>query len=129
MKLNHLNLTVSDISGAQTFLETYFGLAAPFGPAQNGPVGPVAILTDDNGLVLSLMNPQNQDDVSYPGLFHIGFTQDSRADVDALYQRLNDAGFKAKPAHVFHGSYTFYVKAPGGFTVEVLSWEGTSFGD
>ena len=129
MKLNHLNLTVSDISGAQTFLETYFSLKAPFGPAQYGPVGPVAILTDDNGLVLSLMNPQNEAEVSYPGMFHIGFTQDSRAEVDAIYQRLSDAGFKANPAHVFHGSYTFYVKAPGGFTVEVLSWEGSSFGN
>ena len=129
MKLNHLNLTVSDISGARTFLETHFGLEAPFGETQDGPVGPVAILTDDNGLVLSLMNPQNQDDVSYPGLFHIGFVQDSRAEVDALYQRLSDAGFKANPAHMFHGSYTFYVKAPGGFTVEVLTWEGSSFGN
>ena len=129
MKLNHLNLTVSDISGAQTFLETYFGLESPFGPAQDGPVGSVAILKDDNGLLLSLMNPQQQGDVSYPGLFHIGFVQDRRADVDALYQRLSEAGFNLKPTHVFHGSYTFYVKAPGGFAVEVLSWEGTAMGD
>ena len=129
MKLNHLNLTVSDIPGAQAFLETHFGLKAPFGGIQNGPVGPVAILTDDNGLLLSLMNPQNQDEVSYPGMFHIGFMQDSRAEVDAVYQRLSDAGFKAKPAHEFHGSYTFYVKAPGGFTVEVLSWAGSPDGN
>lgn len=123
MKLNHLNLTVSDVSGAQAFLEAYFGFEPAFGPTQGNPV---AVLTDGSGLLLSLMNPQDQDDVSYPGLFHIGFMQDSRADVDALYQRLNDAGFKIKPAHEFHGSYTFYVKAPGGFLIEVLSWEGTS---
>ena len=74
------------------------------------------------------MNPQNQAEVSYPGMFHIGFMQDSRAEVDAVYQRLSEAGFKAKPAHD-HGSYTFYVKAPGGFTVEVLSWAGHPDGD
>ena len=126
MKLNHLNLTVSNVRSAQAFLKTHFGFEPAFGSTQDDPV---AVLTDDSGLLLSLMNPQNQDEVSYPGMFHIGFMQDSRAEVDAVYQRLSDAGFKAKPAHEFHGSYTFYVKAPGGFTVEVLSWAGNPDGN
>ncbi|THF66680.1 VOC family protein [Deinococcus sp. Arct2-2] len=123
MKLNHLNLTVSDVPAAHHFLTTYFGFEPAFGSTQDAPV---AVLTDDNGLLLTLMNPQQQGDVTYPGLFHIGFVQGSRAEVDAVYQRLSEAGVAAKPAHEFHGSYTFYVKAPGGFLVEVLSWEGTA---
>lgn len=119
MKLNHLNLTVSDVPDAQAFLKTYFGFEPAFGASQDDPV---AVLKDDNGLLLTLMNPQNEDKVTYPGMFHIGFVQNSRAEVDAVYERLRGAGFKAKSAHEFHGAYTFYVKAPGGFTVEVLSW-------
>lgn len=119
MKLNHLNLTVSDVPSAHAFLETHFGLEPAFDATQSDTI---AVLKDDNGLLLTLMNLQNEDEVSYPGMFHVGFVQDSRAEVDGIYQRLSDAGFKAKPAHEFHGAYTFYVKAPGGFTVEVLSW-------
>lgn len=54
-------------------------------------------------------------------MFHIGFVQESRDEVDAINARLEGAGCKVKPAREFHGSYTFYLKAPGGFTVEVLS--------
>ena len=118
MRLNHINLTVSDVPSAHAFLEDHFG----FKPVAEIPRSDTAaFLTDDSGLVLSLMNLQNDAEVSYPGMFHVGFMQNSRPEVDAIHQRLNDAGFKAKPAHEFHGSYTFYVKAPGGFTVEVLS--------
>lgn len=118
MKLNHLNLTVSDVTAAHSFLETYFGLKSlPYAPKNQT----MAFLNDDNGMVISLMNVQQADEVSYPGMFHIGFVQESREVVDAINKRLKAGGFAVKPAREFHGSYTFYLKAPGGFTVEVLS--------
>ncbi len=118
MKLNHLNLTVSDVMAAHSFLTTYFGLTPlPASPTNET----MAFLNDDNGMVLSLMNLQGEDKIEYPGMFHIGFVQESREDVDAINERLKDGGFAVKAAREFHGSYTFYLKAPGGFTVEVLS--------
>lgn len=118
MKLNHLNLTVSDVLAAHDFLATNFGLE----PLQDAPkTERMAFLRDDNGMVLSLMNLQADEKVDYPGMFHIGFIQESRDEVDAINARLEGAGCKVKPAREFHGSYTFYLKAPGGFTIEVLS--------
>jgi catechol 2,3-dioxygenase-like lactoylglutathione lyase family enzyme len=71
MKLNHINLTVTDVSETVKFLEKYFGLQS-----QGGNKG-MAFLYDDDGF-----------DVEPP-------------------QR--------------HHAWTFYVQAPGGFTVEVLA--------
>jgi lactoylglutathione lyase len=36
-------------------------------------------------------------------------------------QRLLDDGFDVKPPKRFHGSWTFYFRTPGGFTIEVLT--------
>lgn len=55
MKLNHLNLTVSDVLAAHDFLATHFGLE----PLQDAPKNErMAFLRDANGMVLSLMNLQ-----------------------------------------------------------------------
>ena len=79
----------------------------------------MGFLTDDNGLVLALFRGRDGK-VSYPPGFHIGFVQETEAQVDEINQRLREDGFKvSKPARL-HGSWTFYFQAPGGFTVEVL---------
>lgn len=112
MKLNHLNLTVDDVPQARKLLETYFGLTAVTAREDK-----FALMTDDNGSVLTLMEGKR---VSYPGTFHIGFMQDSEEQVNEINQRLKDDGFEVKPPGMFHGFYTFYFPAPGGFTIEVL---------
>ncbi len=111
MKLNHINLTVTDVAAAAHFLETYFGLRRQGG--NNG----MAFLFDDAYLVLTLMKARQ---VSYPGTFHIGFTQESAERVNEIYQRLKDDGFDVQPPRRSH-AWTFYVQAPGGFTVEIAS--------
>jgi catechol-2,3-dioxygenase len=114
MKLNHLNLTVTDVKLAKEFLEKYFGLQIKH--TRNDSF---ALLNDDHGLVLSLMEGSQ---ASYPKTFHIGFIQPSDGQVNNIYQQLKDDGFDVKPPQRAHG-WTFYVHAPGGFTVEVLSFE------
>lgn len=111
MKLNHLNLTVTDVPAAAKFLETYFGLRSQGGDDK------FAALFDDDGLVLTLMKSRQ---VKYPRTFHIGFGQESEARVNEIYRRLKDDGFEVEPPQRSH-AWTFYVQAPGGFTVEVLS--------
>lgn len=111
MKLNHLNLTVTDVTAARKFLETYFDMTCEGSRGNN-----FAVMFDDDGFVLTLMIGQEAD---YPKTFHIGFPQANEGAVDKINQRLKEDGFDVKAPVHSHG-YTFYVKAPGGFTVEVV---------
>lgn len=117
MKLNHLNLSVTDVPAAHRFLAEYFGLRDG-GLNQN-----MGFLYDDNGMVLSLtsMKVGGETEVRYPVTFHIGFIQPGREQVDEINRRLRDDGFDVPLPSVQHGSWTFYFQAPGGFTIEVLS--------
>ena len=125
MKLNHLNLTVDDVSETRKFLETYFGLQGTVNPytgesTEGGKENRnFAVLFDDGGLVLTLMGGGKKTAVEYPGTFHIGFIQESEERVNELYRRLKDDGFDVEPPQRSH-AWTFYVRAPGGFDVEVL---------
>jgi lactoylglutathione lyase len=112
MKLNHINLTVTDVRAASAFLEKYFGMRSTGGNAGMG------FLTDDDGFVLSLMKAGKTAQVTYPGTFHIGFFVESEAQVDEIIRRLKEDGYDVAPPERHHG-YTFYVEAPGGFTVEL----------
>ena len=117
MKLNHLNLTVTDVKAARDFLEKYFGLRGMEGfPGDDTFTG----LLDDTGFVLTLMNVGQKSEVKYPGSFHVGFIQESEVRVNEINQRLKADGFHVPDPRNFHGSWTFYMQAPGGFMVEVL---------
>jgi lactoylglutathione lyase len=116
MKLNHLNLTVSNVLETHRFLEKYFGLKGFGGMTPNDAM---SFLSDDNAMVLALFRGKNGQ-VNYPPGFHIGFIQESEERVNQINQRLQEDGFKVpKPARL-HGSWTFYFQSPGGFTIEVL---------
>ena len=118
MKVNHLNLTVTDPVETQQFLVKYFGLKPRGRGNQN-----MALLSDDNGMVLSLMNMKmdRKSEVKYPDTFHIGFIQDSEEQVNEINRRLKADGFDVPPPSRQHGSWTFYFDAPGGFTIEVMA--------
>ncbi|WP_289355483.1 VOC family protein [Paenibacillus sp. S-12] len=118
MKLNHLNLTVTNVAAAKQFLQTYFELTDR-SPSGNPREHSFALLSDDNGMVLTLMKGT---EVQYPKTFHIGFVQESEEKVNELNQRLKNDGFEVSPPKRSHG-WTFYIKAPGGFTVEVMALE------
>jgi hypothetical protein len=45
--------------------------------------------------------------------------QESRERVDEIHQNLKSNGFDVKSPKEFHGAWTFYFHAPGGFLVEV----------
>ncbi len=117
MKLNHLNLSVTDVPEARKFLETYFGLRD--GAGNNN----LAFLRDDAGMALTLtsMKIGRETEVKYPVTFHIGFIQESEEQVNELNQRLKADGFGVPPPSRQHGSWTFYFAPPGGFTIEVLA--------
>jgi catechol 2,3-dioxygenase-like lactoylglutathione lyase family enzyme len=116
MTLNHLNLTVTDVPETRAFLEKYFGLRG------GGGNDNIAFLTDDNGLVLTLtsMKVGRETEVRYPATFHVGFIQESEGQVNEINRRLKEDGFDVPPPSRQHGAWTFYFRAPGGFTIEVL---------
>jgi lactoylglutathione lyase len=114
MKLNHLNLTVTNVAAAATLLETYFGLRN-----MGGGTAAMAGLVDDDGLVLTVMRAGHGMEVKYPASFHVGFMQDSDEQVNDLNRRLKADGFTVDPPRRLHGAWTFYFQAPGGFVIEV----------
>jgi lactoylglutathione lyase len=116
MKLNHLNLTVTDVRAATTFLVTYFGMRDMGG---NGGMG---FLTDDDhewGFVLTLMKANKDTQGKYPDTFHIGFFVDSEEKVNDTHRRLKEDGYDMPAPTRSNHAYGFYVSAPGGFTVEL----------
>jgi catechol-2,3-dioxygenase len=117
MRLNHINLTVTDVPVTRQFLEAYFGLRALSGNNN------LAVLLDDGGLVLTLtsMKVAHETTVQYPANFHIGFCQETEARVNEINRRLKADGFDVPPPSRQHGAWTFCFRAPGGFTIEVLA--------
>jgi catechol-2,3-dioxygenase len=114
MKLNHINLTVTDVPASAEFLQKYFGMRLAEGSEKN-----FVVLFDDDNLVLTLMKSPRSQEVNYPATFHIGFMQASDEDVNALNRRMQEDGYDVAPPARLH-AWTFYVNAPGGFQVEVL---------
>jgi catechol-2,3-dioxygenase len=117
MKLNHLNLTVTNVPETLAFLEKYFGMKSRGGNAN------IALMSDEAGMVLTLtsMKVGRESEVRYPATFHIGFIQESEDRVNEINRRLKDDGLDVPPPSRQHGSWTFYFLAPGGFTIEVLA--------
>jgi lactoylglutathione lyase len=62
---------------------------------------------------------KGRDDLKYPATFHIGFMQESEQKVNELSDRLRRDGYDADAPSRSH-AWTFYVRAPGGFTIEGL---------
>jgi len=118
MKLNHINLTVNDVIATRRFLEKYFGLRSREGAKENPGFD---MLADDNDMVITLIKGRNGTEVEYPYTFHIGFIQPSEEAVNQINQRLKEDGYEVDTPQRLHGSWTFYFKCPGGFTIEVLA--------
>lgn len=116
MKLNHINLTVTDVQEASSFLVKYFGMRSMGG---NKGMGFLTDEENDWGFVLTLMKATQGTQASYPGTFHIGFFIGGKETVDNLYRQLKEDGFDVPTPEDTGHSYGFYVQAPGGFTVEV----------
>jgi lactoylglutathione lyase len=114
MKLDHINLTVSNVVEASTFLKKHFGYHDVFEDNNAG----MAALSDGSDIHVLLMKGSN---ASYPRYFHIGFDPGTEAGVNAVYERLKADGMEIDPPrHRQWNSYTFNFKCPGGeFFLEV----------
>jgi len=88
MKLNHINLVVSNVEDAIIFFETYFNFTCIEIKGENI----VAVLIGSDGFTLVLMKNKSGAP-AYPEAFHIGFMQNSKDEVIEIFQKLKIADF------------------------------------
>jgi len=116
MRLNRIHLTVANVAQSRVFFETYFRLRCTLSRGNDEYV----VLTDEAAFELALSISDTVMLRDYPVDFHLGFMQDSRERVSEIYEQLKSDGFEVEPPREFHGAWTFFFRAPGGFFVEVL---------
>ena len=113
MKLNHLDLQVSDVQSTVTFFETFFGLVLQ--TSRHTPA--IAILSDGEGFVLVLQ--RRTDDTPWPDGFHLGFLVDDTDTVLHTWQRLTEAGHSVSEPSTNNRGMQVYCRMPDGYLVEV----------
>jgi catechol 2,3-dioxygenase-like lactoylglutathione lyase family enzyme len=121
MKLNHINLPVSDVASSRDFFAKYFGMVTSMELGR----GVMSMMRDEGGMVLILSHFHKNEEIHYHKDFHIGFFFDSRQEVDDMHARMIADGLDADAPRTFPGRYGFYLQSPGGFVTEVAILEGT----
>jgi len=122
MKLNHINLAVVDLVATRDFFVKYFG----FQCIEEKGRDTLTVMRDTGGLGLTLSHFGNATEVSYPKDFHVGFIVNTRNEVDNIYRALIAGGVAVDAPRSQHGGWSFYVRTPGAFLAEVVSYEGGS---
>ncbi len=104
MRLNHLNLVVTNVAEAIDFFEKYFGFTCTETKGENV----IAILKGTGNFTLVIMSSKNNDN-QYPPAFHIGFMQDNMNEVVTIYNNLRTGGFNVgqEPKNI-RDSFGFY---------------------
>jgi len=139
-RLNHIDLVVPNVTEDLAFFEKYFGFRRIVDRGDK-----LVILTDGAGFALTLSSPEmgaeidqfqrtrtaahkaqgpggpdTKKPVEYPRGFHIGFMQDSREAVNEIFRDLKSGGVAVEQPKEYHGAWTFFVRAPGGYFIEVF---------
>ena len=120
MRLNHINLPVTDVPAARDFLATYFGMETTLELGR----GVMAMMADGGGMVLNLSRFDKATEIHYHKDFHVGFLVETREEVDAMHARMTGDGLAPDAPRKFPGRYGFYIPSPGGFMTEVARLEG-----
>jgi predicted lactoylglutathione lyase len=118
IKLNHINLPVTDVIASSKFFEQYFNFKCTSVKGNNM----LAIMEGEDGFILVLMADSfNRDgNNNYPDAFHIGFLVDSHEQVTEVYDRLINGGIVVTQSPgSLRGGYGFYFNAPGNILTEV----------
>jgi catechol 2,3-dioxygenase-like lactoylglutathione lyase family enzyme len=118
VKLNHINLAVPDVAATRAFFEKFFGFRCDENKGQDV----LSVLRDEAGFVLILSNFDKKITPAYPRDFHLGFIYNKVEEVNELYERMKVAGIGLRAPKTAHGSWGFYVDAPGGITIEVSAY-------
>jgi catechol 2,3-dioxygenase-like lactoylglutathione lyase family enzyme len=120
MKLNHIDLQVSNVTKAREFFERHFGLRCTFQRREQ-----LAILDDGAGMAFGVSNLFDSPAPVYPPDFHIGFILDTESEVRDTYDRLEAAGVELKTDVTRGGPNVYFMcVGPDGITIEVRAPAG-----
>lgn len=115
MKLNHVDLQVSDVEGARVFFERHFDFQCI-----HQRRGQIAILQDEDGFSLAVSNLFESPPPAYPPDFHIGFILGSEVQLRAHFDRLKTAGVPMKAELSRGGPNVYFVcLGPDSIHIEV----------
>ena len=117
MKLNHIDLPVTDIAGARSFFERLFGFHCILSRRDG-----LTVLLDEADFALTLSPLPQGESLRYPSGFHVGFNLPDEASFNDAYTRLIDAGIViVREKSLLGGAPTFQCEAPGPLIVE-FAW-------
>jgi catechol 2,3-dioxygenase-like lactoylglutathione lyase family enzyme len=115
MKINHIDLHVSDVDAAREFFERFFGLRCAYQRR-----GQIAILEDEAGFQLGVSNLRGSPPPAYPPDFHVGFVLERTGEVREIHDSLKAAGIGMKFELQEAGpSLAFQCVGPDAIPVEV----------
>ncbi|MDQ6904934.1 MAG: VOC family protein [Bacteroidota bacterium] len=104
MKLNHINLVVSNVAAAINLFETYFNFKCTDIKGNNI----IATLKGEDGFTLVIMENKAGEAI-YPSAFHIGFMLESTNSVIEIFEKLRSSKIEVgqEPGRI-RNSFGFY---------------------
>lgn len=118
MRLNHLDLFVSDVSRTREFFETFLGFRVEATKGKDA----MSLLRDESGFLLVISKFRKDSPTEYPTDFHIGFHLGSEQAVREAHERFTSGGVEqVSPLADIRGGLRFYCRAPGDLLIEIAS--------
>jgi catechol 2,3-dioxygenase-like lactoylglutathione lyase family enzyme len=114
MRLNHIDLPVSDVQRTVGWFEQLFDFQLR--SSRSSPA--IAILNDGHGFVLVLQRRRNPAE-AYPEGFHIGFVVEDVDTVQRFHTRARAASLEVSDIQRNNHGTQVYWKTPEGFLIEV----------
>ena len=139
-RLNHIDLVVPNVKENRAFFEKYFGFRCIVDRGDQ-----IVVLTDGAGFALALSSPETGAEIDkFQRILRrtlktkgrpaptprsrsstpLGSTSASCKTVGRRWTRFTNSSSLAaspfEPPKEYHGAWTFFVRAPGGFFVEVF---------
>jgi catechol-2,3-dioxygenase len=114
MKLNHLSLSVADVSVTSAFMQRYFHFTQLEAKGDK-----IVVMSGSDGFILVLTTARTGN-VPYPADFHFGFMLGNEQEVSDVYERLIADGHTVpRPPACIRRSFAFYFHIPGGIMAEI----------
>lgn len=117
MQLNHLHLSVSDVSACANVFVRHLGFSQMEAAANGG----FAVLSNRDGFVLVLMRHAKDSDPehAYPPQFHVGFLIEDENRVVQLHSDMTSEGLRVSELEFSRGARRFYFRMPGEILIEI----------
>ena len=126
MKIEHLAMYVNDLEAARDFFVTWLEGTSNDGYHNRNTGFRSYFIRFSDGARLELMNKPVMDDLEKPlnrtGYAHIAFSMGSKEKVDALTEKLRDAGYEvvSGPRTTGDGYYESCIVAIEGNQIEIM---------